>query len=288
MLVAAVLLAAGLLLARRAGDDAELTSGSSTTGGGGNPSAFEDTTSVVTPSSLEPVTAPSTSPSSARPGVLDTSISTLTIPRADSSVGPQAALLTLRNRGATSLTYTTEFSSAALTASPAQGTIAAGDTVNLTVALDGSKVTAEGPFRARLRIGGTGGAKVVQISSTVGQAPRILDNLGSGCKGGSTRCSTQIGVARSSRTDASPCNTPWLYAVTITDQSQVKAKVVARLGQANADTELLSGGGVGGAKEAFLSRPMQPLPSGAVLRFMIEAVDSHGFITRLAEQAIRC
>ena len=286
VLIAALLLAAGLFLAQRGDDDADLASGTSTTGA--DTSLVDPTTTVVTPSSLEPVTAPSTAPSILGPGVLETSLSTLTIPRVESTAGPRAALLTLRNRGATALSYTTQASSAALTASPARGTIAAGDTADLTVTLDGSKVTSEGPFRGRLSIGGTGGTRVVQISSTVGQPPTVVDNLGSGCKAAASRCSRQIAVAPTSRVDASPCTTAWLYAVTVTDQSRVQAKVVARLGQANADTELLSGGGVGGAKEVFLSRPMPPLPSGAVLRFRIEAADGHGFFTRLPEQTIRC
>ena len=283
VLIAALLLGAGLLLANRGDDDPDVAVGTGTTAPG-----FDPGTTLVTPSSLEPVTAPSTAPSTLRPGVLDVPLRTLTIPRAESTAGPRAARLTLRNRGAMALSYTTQASSTALAASPAQGTIAAGGTAELTVTLDGSKVTSEGPFKATLSIGGTGGGKVVQISSIVGQAPSILDNVAPRCPPTTTTCSTQIGVAPAPRTDASPCNTTWLYAVTVTDQSPVKAKVVARLGQSNADAELLSGGGVGGAKEIFLSRPMQPLGAGAVLRFMTEAVDQHGFVARLPEQSIRC
>ncbi|MEO5678480.1 MAG: hypothetical protein ABIS47_02320, partial [Acidimicrobiales bacterium] len=196
--------------------------------------------------------------------------------------GPQVGRVTLRNTGAGALSYTTQSSSPAITASPTRGTIAPGASAEVAVALDGSKVVTEGPFSGTLTVGGTGGTKAVQVSATVGRPPRVVDDAGEACAARSATCSRQIKVAPSA--DATPCNTAWLYSVTITDQSRIQsAKVVARQGLANADSPLLAGG-----SGIYQSPPFAPLPQGSVLRFMVEAVDQYGFSVRLPEQTISC
>ena len=290
--VALLLLAAGLVLATRGDDDDdEVTAGSSTTGV--DTSVADPTTTAITPSSLEPVgatTAPvaTTTPSTAAPAVLETAQTTLAIPNVDTTAGPQAARLTLRNRGASPLAYTTQSSSALLTANPARGTVPPGAATDLTVTLDGSRATSEGPFKATLTIGGNGGTKVVQVTSTIGRPPRIFDDVGEPCSAATTTCSRQIKLAPATRNDASPCNTSWAYAVRITDQSQIQARAVARLGLGNADAPLASAALVGGPRDVFVSRPMAPVPPGTDLRFFLEAADQHGFSARLAEQVIAC
>ena len=294
VLMALLLLAAGVALATRGdGDDARVAAGTSTTGAGGDSvPPFDSTTSLVTPSSLEPVGAttadpapPTAPPTTVGQGVLETSLSTLTIPNVDTAAGPQAASLILRNRGASALSYTTQPSSALLTAVPARGTIRPGGTAEVIVTLDGSTATLEGPFNGSVSIGGTGGTEVVQVSSALGRPPLIFDDVGEPC-GGTTTCSTQIKLAPVSRNDASPCNTLWAYAVRITDQSQVEAAAFARLGLGDADAPL--GAGAGGPRDVFVSRVMSPVPPGTDLRFVIEAVDQYWFFTRLAEQVISC
>ena len=292
-LIALLLLAAVLALATRGDDDDDrVAAGTSSTGA--DTSALDPTTTVVTPSSLEPVgvttaaPAPSPAPSVAAPGVLETAQTTLAIPNVDATGPPRSARLTLRNRGTGELSYTTQPSSAALTATPASGTIPAGGTTDLTVALDGSNATTEGPFKGTLSIGGSGGTKVVQVTSTIGRPPRIVDDVGEPCPAGATRCSRQIKLAPVNRNDASPCNTAWAYAVRITDQGQVQAQAVARLGAGRADAVLAAAARSGSQKDIFVSRPMAPVPAGTELRFSIEAVDQLGFGARLAEQVISC
>lgn len=128
----------------------------------------------------------------------------------------------------------------------------------------------------------------MQVRSTIGRPPRIIDNVGEPCPAGPTRCSRQIKLAPPTRNDASPCNTPWAYAVTITDQSPVQAQAVARLGAGRADAVLAAAARSGPQKDIFVSRPMAPVPAGTELRFSIEAVDQLGFGARLAEQVISC
>ena len=290
-LAALLLLAAGLVLATRGDDDGDqVAAGSSTTGV--DTSVPEPTTTVVTPSSLEPVGAttaqPAATPSTAAPAVLETAQTTLAIPNVDTTAGPQSARLTLRNTGASPLSYTTRSSSSLLAASPARGTIPPSGATDLTVTLDGSKATSEGPFKGTLTIGGNGGTKAVQVTSTIGRPPRIIDDVGESCPTVTTTCSRQIKLAPVNRNDASPCNTSWAYAVRITDQSQIQARAVARLGLGTADAPLASAAAVGGPRDIFVSRPMAPVPPGTDLRFFLEAADQHGFSTRLAEQVIAC
>ena len=293
-LIALLLLAAGLLLATRGGDDdSRVATGTSTTEAGA-PAFEEPTTSVAPPSSIEPVIpttapfVPSTAPTTAPPAVLETSLTTLTIPNVDTTAGPQTGRLTLSNRGRSPLTFSTQPSTALLAASPARGTIPPGGATDITVTLDGSRAATEGPFNGTLSIGGNGGTKVVQVASAIGRPPQIADDVGERCAVVTNRCSRQIKLAPPTQPDPSPCNTPWAYAVRISDQSRVQVTAVARVGLGNADTPLTSAAAAGGRSDIFISRPMAPLPALADLRFFIEAVDQHGFRTRLAEQVISC
>ena len=296
VLIAALLLAAGLLIASRSDDDDEVATGTSTTAADTTAPAFEEpTTSVAPPSSLEPViptTAPfepSTAPSTGPPAVLETSLTALTIPNADTTAAPQTGRLTLSNRGGSVLTYTVQPSTALLVASPARGTIPPGGSTDITVTLDGSRAaTVEGPFNGTLSISGTGGTKVVQVTSLIGRPPLVADDVGERCPVGGARCSRQIKLAPTSQPNASPCNTPWAFVVRISDQSRVQVTATARVGLGNADAPLASAAASGGRSDIFISRAMQPVPALADLRFSIEAVDQFGFRTRLAEQVISC
>jgi len=289
-LLAVLLLAAGLALAYRGSEEearVATDASTSTTSSAVAPTFETSSTTLVAPSSIPPVVN-STTPTPEVVGMIETSSSSLTIPRVDASAGPQSGRVTLRNKGTGALTYTTQASSTAITASPGRGTIAPGATTQLTVTLDGSKVTSEGPFSATLSIDGTGGAAKVQVVSIVGSPPRI-DEAGEKCPTGTASCSRQIKLSASSVPNPSPCNTVWFYSVTITDSSQIQlAKVIARQGRSNADTQLVAAGQPPGTSGTYQSEPFNPLPPGGALRFAIEAVDQHGFKTRLPEQYISC
>ncbi len=296
-LIAVLLLAAGLAIATRSGDDDRVATGTSTTDDATAPAFEEPTTSVAPPSSLEPVTpmtapfVPSTAPITAPPAVLETSLTALTIPNVDTTAAPQTGRLTLFNRGGSVLSYTAQPSTALLAANPARGTIPAGGATEITVTLDGSRAaTSEGPFNGTLSISGTGGTKVVQVTSVIGRPPLIADDVGERCRVGATRCSRQIKLGPPTQPSPSPCNTPWAYAVRISDQSRIQVTAVARIGLGNADAPLTSASAAaaGGRSDIFISRPMPPLPALADLRFFIEAVDQYGFRTRLPEQVISC
>jgi len=195
--------------------------------------------------------------------------------------------VTLRNTGAAALSFTTQASSKALTASPDRGNIGPGGTTELRVTLDASKVASEGPFTATLDVGGTGGTSTVRVSSVVGRPPRVTDDAGESCTRATTACSRQIKLSASSLPNPSPCNTFWFYSVRISDASPIQA--FSRQGQANADPPLVAAGQAPGASGIYQSRDQfKPLPNGAVLRFAIEAVDQHGFAARLPEQTIQC
>jgi len=292
-LVALLVLAAGLLLANRGDDDpADLAALDTTTA----PDTSVDSTTSLAPTTtaLEPVGTPAapdapTTTDAAGPGVLETSVAALALPKASAVGGPQTARLTLRNRGPSALSYTTESTSPGLSANPSRSTIAAGASAEVTVRLDGSRVATEGPFTGTLTIGGSGGTKAVQVTSTVGRGPTIAADVGEPCTTPSVPCSRQIDVGASPAPDASPCNTPWLYAVTVSDQSRIQSvRATARKGLANADAALTKAEQPQDRSGAFRSTPMAPVPAGLALRFVIEATDQFGFTTRLAEQIISC
>ncbi len=290
VLVGLLLLASGLLLVSgrgRGGSKVVASATSTTTADTSIPSSEPTTSLPTTTSSVEPdSTTVADSPSSTvAPAVLETSVGSLAFPKVNAADGRQTGSVMLRNSGATALSYTTQSSSAGLTASPARGTIPAGGSAPITVSLDPARITAEGPFSGTLTIGGTGGVKTVQVTSTVGRPPAIADDAGESCAPPSATCSRQIKLASTSVPAPSPCNTAWLYSVSVTDQSQITGvKALARKGLANADTPLMPGG----QPRGFQSSLMAPLPAGIVLRFMIEATDQYGFTTRRAEQTITC
>jgi len=302
-LLALLLLAAVVLIVTRGGDSgSDLATGGTTTTAftdTSNP-AFEVPTSLFAPTSIEPIgpttivdgatsTTTPAAPGVPGAGVLETSVADVPVPRVDTAAGPQSNRLTLRNTGPTALSYTTVSSAPELTARPAEATIEPGGSTEVTVTLNGSRITSEGPFAGTLTFGGSGGTKVVQVTSTVGRPPGVLDTIGDRCAAASASCSRQIRVGASSNPNATPCDTPWIYAVVITDQSQIQsAKVVARRNLANADAQLVSGGQPRGASGAYVSNPFSPLGPGNVLRFMIEAVDQYGFTVRVAQQTINC
>ena len=285
-LLAVLLLAAALLLANRDDDGDEVTAGPSTTAVDTSIPTFDATTTLVAPlPSIDPISttlAPASS-TPAPPGALDAAPATLTLPRTDANAGASQGTVTLTNRGGTALTYTAQSSSPGLSVTPARGTINPGSSAPVAVTLDGARVQGEGPFSGTISFGGTGGTKAVQVSSLVGRAPEIGDGVGESCQGSLAPCSRHIKLQTSGAT-RSPCNTPWLYSVLISDQSRIQtARVIARRSGANADTALRHAG-----NNIFLSEPYDRLPTGTVLRFAIEAVDEHGFGRRLAEQTITC
>jgi len=304
LLVALLLLAGGLVLARRDNGGARLSTGASTSSSvldSFGPATDPSTSVVDTLSSIDPVNTPSpttatgsgtgtgtgapgsTPPGTAGPGVLEPAVATVALPRTDATAGASAAPLTLRNTGASDLTYGTQSSSLGLSASPARGTIAPGASVDVTVTLDASRLAIEGPFTGTLTFDGTGGAKSVQVQSTVGRPPEILDSAGQACAPSPT-CSRQITLEPSSTPNPTICNTPWAYSVVIRDMSQIQsARVIARFGTANADTPLIRK-----TPEVFASNVFGPLPGGVVLRFAMEAVDQFGFGRRLPEQSVVC
>jgi len=297
VLIALLLVAAGLALANRDDDDgADLAAeGPTTTIAAIDSSvpAFDTTTSLDTTTiSVEPVTtaaAPEVPATTVAAGVLETSVPVLVIPRVNVATGPQKARLTLRNGGSVPLSYTTQSSSPGLSASPARATIAAGAMTELTVSLDGSRVTTEGQFTGTLTIGGTGGVKTVQVTSTVGWPPVINDDVGEPCTAARGPCSRQIKLGPPVLLTSSPCTNAWLYSVRVTDQSQIQSvKATARRGLANGDAPLQKDGQSSGTTGTFQSVPMAPVPVGLTLRFFIEATDQLGFTIRLAEQAVAC
>lgn len=306
VLLALLLLVGGLVLAKRGGDGANVASRGTTTTAAADTAApsFESPTSVLVPTSIDPVgrstavdngSSSTTTAAAATPapapgaGVLETSVSDLAVPKVDATSGPQANRLTLRNTGGTDISYATQSSSAALTASPGQATIPAGGSTELTVTLNGSKITSEGPFAGSVTFDGNGGSKAVRVTSVVGRPPSIYDKIGNSCSVPSPSCSRQIRVAATSNPNATPCDTPWIYAVVIVDQSLIQsAKATARRNLANADAALVTGGQPRGASGAYVSNAFPPLGAGTVLRFTLEAVDQFGFTVRLAQQAIYC
>ncbi|MEO5679241.1 MAG: hypothetical protein ABIS47_06195, partial [Acidimicrobiales bacterium] len=133
ILVALLVLAAGLLLARRGDDgtDAVAVGGTGTTAPDTSILDNETTTSLPTTTSIEPVLTPSTGASSTAvagsvAGTLEASVGSISLANVDASNGPQVGRVTLRNTGAGALSYTTQSSSPAITASPTRGTIAPG------------------------------------------------------------------------------------------------------------------------------------------------------------------
>lgn len=295
-LIALLFLGAGLALATRDDD-------------GGADLAVDDTSTTVaaldtsvptsdpgttleSTTSIEPVSttvAPDGSASTVAAGVLDTSTAELAIPRVNAADGPGTARLTLRNSGAGALSYTTQPSTAGLSATPARGTIAPGGAVELVVGLDGTRVPAEGPFTATLTVGGTGGTRSVKVTSLVGRPPTIADDSGEPCTAANVPCSRQIRLAPPTFPVSSPCNTPFAYSVNVADQSRIQSvRAIARRGLANADAPLLPRGQPGGANGVYESAPMTAVPTGLTLRFFIEATDQLGFTIRLAEQTIVC
>ena len=285
-LIALLLLAAVLVLATRGDDDGDdLATGTSTS------TPLETTTSIdLTTSSIEPVSTTAAGGSTtvaatpASPGVLEPSTATLAVPKADASAGPARATLALKNSGGSPLTYATSSSSPGLTAAPARGTIAPGGSTNVTVTLDGARVGGEGPFAGTLSFTGSGGDKAVQVSSTVGRPPEII-GTGPSCEQRARPCSRQIEFVEPSNFGSNPCNTPWVYSVTIDDQSAIQsAGVIARRGVGNADAPL----GRLGSSNIFQSLPQPPIENTVTLRFTIGAVDEHGFGRQLAEERISC
>lgn len=298
LILTLLLVGLGLVLTNRRSDDPGdlVAAGTSTTEAATSVPTFDTSTVATTSPSTTPAvgttqaTDPTTS-TTAGAGVLEASLSALTIAKVDAAAGPQTGRLTLRNSGPSPLSFTTQTSAAGLSASPARATIAPGSATDLVVSLEGSRVPAEGPFTGTITIGGTGGSKTVQVTSVVGRAPVITEDAGESCATTAIPCSRQIKVVATATPSpsASPCTTSWSYAVTVTDQSQIQGvKALARKGLANADAPLLKGGQPTGTTGVFQSTPMPPVPGGLTLRFVIEATDQYGFTTRLAEQSISC
>jgi len=296
VLAVVLLLGVGLVLATRGdGGGPRVATGTSTSS-----SAVDANVSTSSPIATLPATIGSTGPvntttsaptttgvavTSLSPGVLEPTTGTVVLPKSDPTTGTSRATLTLRNTGSGALSYTAQSSSPGLVVTPTRGTIGPGTSSDLNVTLDAAKVDAEGPFVGTLAFAGTGGTKTVQVQSTVGRPPKIVDDVGEGCAPASAMCSRQIRLAPTSTPDPTPCNTPWLYAVTVTDQSRIQsARAIARRGLANADAALQRGG----TSDIFLSDPIEPISPGTVHRFTIEAVDQYGFLRRLPEQTITC
>lgn len=300
--LAVLLLLVGLLVAR-SGDDGgdDLAAGTSTSALDATVPSFDvGSTTLAPPPSIEPVattvgavgatTTPATGgvvpagdPALPAP-VLEPSLTLLALPKADATSGAARGTLTLRNSGGSPVTYTITSSAPGLSAAPTRGFLTPGGAATITVTLDGTRVEAEGPFKGTLTFSGAPAVKAVQVQSVVGRPPTITDGVGESCQT-STRCSRQIKLAPSSDPSPSPCNTPWLYSVLITDQSKIQmSRAIARRGMANADAQLRRGG----TSDIFQSEAFAPLPAGTILRFAIEAVDEFGFGRRLAEQTIAC
>ncbi len=291
VLVAVLLLVGGLFVASRDdGDGPQVAAGTSTSAPDTSVPAFDpSTTAPATVVSIDPVSTTSlavTSTSAAAPGVLEPSVTTLAVPRADATSSPTRATLAVRNTGATAVAYTTQSSSPGLTAAPARATIAPGASTTVTVTVDASRIPGDGPFAGTLSFAGTGGTKTVQVQSVTGRPPEITDDAGEACAPPSGDCSRQIQVADNpSVPTPTPCNSPWIYSVSVADQSRIQAvRALARRGIANGDAPLQRAG----STAVFQSAPFGPLPSGIVLRFSLEAVDEHGFARRLPEQTINC
>lgn len=290
--VALLLLAGGLLLATRDDGGSSVLAANSTTSIETTFPTFDSTTTLLTTTSSDPMsttaagaTTTTTTANTATPGVIEPSLSTVNLPKADASVGAVRGTLALRNTGGSPVTFTTQSSSPGLSAAPARGTIGPGASTNLTVTLDGARVLNEGPFAGSLTFGGASQPKVVQVRSTVGRPPDIADSVGEACPQPSTRCSRLIKLEPPTDAASTPCTRPWLYSVVIIDQSRIQsAGVVARAGSANADTQLRRVG----TSDTFLSDGFGPLAAGTVLRFAVEATDEYGFSRRLAEQTIAC
>ena len=293
-LVALILLAAGLFAATRGGDDddeGQLATGTSSTAVDTSVPTFDTSTTAVQPAttaSIAPVTtaaASTTTPTTVAAGVLEVAPATLVLPKTDATAGATRGTLTLRNSGGAPITFTVQSSTTGVTAAPTRGNLAPGASIGLTATLDASRIPTEGPFTATLSFGGSGGARTVPVTSTTGRPPEFTDNVGEACTVPSTTCSRQIRLAPSSDPNPTPCNTKWAYAVTITDQSQITtARALARRGIANADAGLQQAAGT----DIFISNSFDPLPTGTVLKFALEAVDVHGFARRLPEQTITC
>lgn len=295
--VALILLAAGLFAATRGNgdDEAQLSTGTSLTVPDTSIPTFDlpSTTAATTPPSIEPVvtSAASTStraaPASAAAGLLEVSPATLVLPKADATAGATRGTLTLRNVGGSPLTFAVQPTVVGLTAAPTKGNLGPGASLAMTVNLDASRVPGEGPFSGMLNFSGSGGSREVQVQSMTGRPPDFADDVGEPCPVPSPTCSRQIKLAPPSPSEPSPspCNTPWAYAVTITDQSQItNARAIARRGVANADALLQQAAGT----NIFVSNSFSPLPKGTGLRFALAATDVHGFERRLPEQTITC
>jgi len=294
VLAAVLLLAAGLFLATRDSGGGRLATGASTSTSAPDTSlpSFEATTSLGDPPpSIEPVTTATSAATvtttavtggAAGVGTLEPDLSTLTLGRTDATVGVTRAPLTLRNVGTAALTYTTQSSSPGLSATPARGTIGPGAAAALTVTLDAGPIPTEGPFTGTLSFGGTGGTRAVQVRSTVGRPPDIIDSQGETCAPPSGTCSRLIKVDPTAPAGATPCIAGWIYGALVRDMSQVQSVTAMRRAGGPVPLQRFNADGL------FASARQDPLGSGAVLRFTIEAVDQYGFARRLPDQTITC
>lgn len=306
-----ILLIAGIALIRRGGGkDNTLATNKTTTTAFGNTSSTLSTGSSVldpTPSLPDAGTTPGTtggaaagpttptlpgSPTTgattpgptAAPGALSVTPGAVTLPK----TAPQTGKVTLKNSGGSTLSFTAESNfPGALTANPNTGTLAAGASADISVALDGAKV-GEGAFSGVLTFNSSsGGGQRVTVTSTVGRPPTIGETLGQPCAAETATCTKLIKVSSSNPADT-PCTANWRFAAAVADESQL-SYVVAKVTQGVVQTaDLKINGQKIGPQGAWFSDENTKIAPGATLKFSIEASDQFSDVTRTTERTITC
>lgn len=293
-ILGAILLIAGVVLIANQGDDqtALNTGATSSTLGGTGPTFPNTGTLDPTATSLEATTVPgggggTTVPGAsttagptttagrpaAGPGVLEASTATVTLPTAAPFVGK----VTLKNAGASPLTYSTRSNlPSILTVDRSNGTIAPGASTEVTITLDGSKAP-EGSVPGKLAFDSNGGNKVVDVVAKIARPPVINENVGEPCGTASRTCSKQIKVVTQG---ANPCTGRWQYSVTVSDESgqlkSVKADAARKKGTetTNVDADLKIDGRLSGPAGKWQSDVFDPILAGSTLTFTLEAIDT--------------
>ncbi len=224
-----------------------------------------------------------TPPPGATPAALATSAGAISIPKVDSTAGPQFGKITLRNSGGSPVNYTSQSQFPnSLTIDKPSGTLAPGASIELTITLDGTKL-GEGAFSGQVGFDGAGSPRVT-VTSTIGRPPVILDTAGEPCAAETTTCSKQIKLEPNNTPNATPCNTSWSYRVAVSDESQLKAVRA----DTTTDVELKINNAPNGPSGIWQSGVQNPVAAGTTLKFTIEAVDVLDYTRRSTERTITC
>ena len=224
------------------------------------PSASATPGTILTVPSQEPTATATASASVASPGVIE--LLTDAVDFGDTST---EASLQFRNTGGSELSWMLSLQDAAIAASTASGSLASGETVDITLTLDRDSLT-EGEFSSTIDISGAGSFSV-PVSASVERAP-VISGL---------RASRGFIVFGSA---AGRCATVQV-AATVTDDSDVTVSLFWQ-----------SGGGVSEIKmddtSGSHSGVVGPVatPGGGDIRWWVIATDERGNSARSSVQTL--